>query len=764
MRDRHDSESGLGKFLKSLTTPIVAVTGFISSIYGFIKLFQDKDAGLVTIISVIVGILLLLGMCLYYARFWKPEKQDRARSAFEPPLSNEEVKAQGKKEKRRKWVRRSAVAGLILIPILCFSGYKRWEYVQSLPPKDILVLVAKFDGPDPQKYRVTKIIVKKLEEATEQYTDVKIQLLDESIDQSDAAKTEGKKRKASIVIWGWYGNTGEVIPLSVNFEVLRTLTDFPELGETAKGTLQQAAIAELVGADLPLQTRLSNEMSYLSLFTVGMVRYAARDLDNAIAAFTDALNQIKESTQVLDKSLVRFYLAGAYRERKDYDLALDNYNQALELNPDFNNVYVNRGLVYYEMDNYDRALEDYNQAIQTIKDKPSLAIAYNNRGIVYVAKQEYDRALTDFNQAFELEPKLAMGYNNRGLIYLNQGNYDRAIIEFNQALKFISNSKNSQNSNFNFKGNQSFNYQNPDAPLASGIVFDLSDSLLYLNRGTAYLYKGDYDRALTDFNQAIKLQPNSAPAYFNRATVYFWKEDYDQGIADSNQAIKLQPDFALAYLKRGSGYYLKNDYDRALTDFNQAIKLQPNSALSYDARGGIYYVQGDYDSAIADFDRALQLEPNNVEVYLQRASSYTKKGEYDRALADINLAFKLEPNNANAYNSRGWNYAQKGDYDRALTDVNQALKLKPNEPAFLDTRGYAYAGKGQYDRAISDYNQALKLKPDADYAYYHRGLAYRKKGNKDQAIADFKKTLELSKDPKKRQDAAKQLQEVRETI
>lgn len=408
MSDRHDSESSLGKFLKSLTTPVVGFTGFISSIYGFIKLVQDKNAGLVTIISVIVGILLLLGMCLHYARFWKPEKQDQARSAFEPPLSDEEVKAQGKKEKRRKWVRRSAVAGLILIPILCFSGYKGWEYVQSLPPKDILVLVAKFDGPDPQKYRVTEIIVEKLEEATKQYTDVKIQPLYEAIDRLDAAKTEGKKRKASIVIWGWYGKTEEIIPLSVNFEVLRTLTDFPDLGETAKGTPQQAAVAELVGAGLPLQTRLSNEMSYLSLFTVGMVRYAARDLDNAIAAFTDALNQIKESTQVLDKSLVRFYLAGAYRERNDYDLALDNYNRSLELNPDLSSVYTNRGLVYYDMGNYDHALEDYNQAIEKIKYEPYLAIAYSNRGNVYHEKEEYDRAIADYNQALKLDPNFAL--------------------------------------------------------------------------------------------------------------------------------------------------------------------------------------------------------------------------------------------------------------------------------------------------------------------------------------------------------------------
>ena len=96
----------------------------------------------------------------------------------------------------------------------------------------------------------------------------------------------------------------------------------------------------------------------------------------------------------------------------------------------------------------------------------------------------------------------------------------------------------------------------------------------------------------------------------------------------------------------------------------------------------------------------------------------------------------------------------------AIADLNQALQLKPDEANFYDSRGFAYAGKKDYDRAIADYNQALKLKPDADYTYYHRGIVYRALGDRLQAIADFRKALELAKNPKQRQDAEKQLQEL----
>jgi tetratricopeptide (TPR) repeat protein len=725
MSDRDDSNTSLGAFLKNFSAPLLGIISFISSVYGFVKLFAEQDTGLITFISLGVGILLLLGICLYYARFWKPEKQDKGRLLFEPSLSDEQVKAQAKKERRRKLVRRLAIAGLILIPILSGSGFAGWQYLQSLPAKDIIVLVAEFDSPDSKNFGVTETVINQLRQATEQYSDVKIQPLNKSItaqEGSEVARAEGEKRKATIVIWGWYRNTGDIVPLSVNFEVLHPPKELPELGHGSRGNIQQAAISEL--KSFMLQTRLSDEMNYLSLFTLGMARRAAEDWEGAISRFSDALNQKIEPSSSLNRSLVYFY----------------------------------RGNAYLVQNNLDRALADLNQAI---KLQPNLAEAYANQVVIYIAKGDYSHALTDANQAIKLIPDLAVAYNNRGLISMKTGNYDQAIVDFSRTMKLLPEANDSSHT-IHPDGSQlgTFKMSNHQVSTVNLLFTELSDYLVYLNRGTAYLSKGDYDRALADFNQAVKLQPDGASAYFNRAAVYFAKQDFDRALADINQVIKLQPDFALAYLKRGSVYYFKGDSDRALADINQAIKLQPDFALAYLNRGAFYTDRDDHDHAIADFDQALKLAPDDAEAYLNRGSSYQKQGKYDRAFADFNQALKLAPDNAIAYNNRGWAYAQKGEFDRALADLHQALKLKPDEASFYDSRGFAYAGKRDYDRAIADYNQALKLKPDADYAYYHRGIVYRALGNHQKAIADFKRTLELTKNSKRRQDADKQLKEL----
>jgi len=808
MSDRDNPNSSLESFLKKFSGPVLAVVSFISGVYGFVKLFADKDAGLVALTSLGVAILLLLGICLYYARFWQPEQQDKGRSLLQPALSDEQVNAQAKKERQRKRIRRFAIAGLIMIPILCASGVAGWKYSESLPPKDIIVLVADFDSPDTKNSGMTETVINQLRQATGKYSDVKIQALNKSITEQEGgeiARTEGEKRKATIVIWGWYRNTGTVIPLSVHFEVLRPPKELPELGQSARGQLQQAAIADL--KSFTLQTRLSNEMSYLSLFTLGMIRVAAADWDAAIARFSDALSQRVESITALDQSLVYFCRSIAYMQKGDYKPALTDLDRVIKLKSDF-------------------------------------ALAYNNRGAVYMTLGNYDQAIADLTQALKLKSDLALAYNNLGMVYMTVGKHNQAIANLTQALKLLPDTPDSANTPLlhpNRSQIDSAFQGNREVSSLTILTTEVSHYMLYVNRGLAYLSKKDYDHALADFNAAIKIQPNAGLAYFNRASVYALKENSDLAIADLNQVIQLQPD-ALTYMKRGSNYFFKGDYDLAIADLNQAIKLQPDLVSAYKIRGVIYDGKGDYNSAISDYSQAIKLKSDDSESYLNRGLSYSSLGDYDRAIADYNHAIQLKPNDAQSYNSRGISYkkkgnydqaiadynqaiklkpdyawafnnrgnvyqrkadydraitdynqaiklqsdeggfyigrshayALKGDYNRALADANQALKLKPNSAGAYDKRGFAFAGKGDYNRAIADYNQALKLIEDkgktttdlkkgvvvisdTDEIYYHRGLAYRKQNRKEQAISDFKKTLELTKEPKMRQDAKKQL-------
>jgi tetratricopeptide (TPR) repeat protein len=284
---------------------------------------------------------------------------------------------------------------------------------------------------------------------------------------------------------------------------------------------------------------------------------------------------------------------------------------------------------------------------------------------------------------------------------------------------------------------------------AEVLKIEPDNAMAYLGNGLAYTNKGEYDRAIENLNQALKLNPNNAIIYSARGLAYYSKKEYDLAIADYGKAMELDPNNSFLddwYNNRGNAYYAKGDDDHALVDYTRAIALSPRSALYVDNRGNVYFRKKDYERAIADYDQALKLNPSFADAYNHRGNAQFEKGDYDRAIADYGEAIRLSANNATYYDNRGNAYYRKKDYDRAIADYDQALKINP---AFADAhnqRGNVYFDKGDYDRAIADYAEAIRLKSD-DPAYYHnRGNAYRNKKSYDLAIVDYDRAIALLPD------------------
>ena len=130
------------------------------------------------------------------------------------------------------------------------------------------------------------------------------------------------------------------------------------------------------------------------------------------------------------------------------------------------------------------------------------------------------------------------------------------------------------------------------------------------NRANAYSDKGDKDRAIADYNEAIRLDPKDARAFNNRGTAYSDKGDNDRAIADYNETIRLDPKYARAFNNRGNAYGAKGDNDRAIADYNEAIRLDPKFPTAFNNRGRLFFRNGDFLKAAADLLRANDLKPD----------------------------------------------------------------------------------------------------------------------------------------------------------
>jgi lipoprotein NlpI len=145
-------------------------------------------------------------------------------------------------------------------------------------------------------------------------------------------------------------------------------------------------------------------------------------------------------------------------------------------------------------------------------------------------------------------------------------------------------------------------------PKARGVAF--------YNRGNAYVTKGDHDKAIADFDEALKLDPKNASVLNNRGNARNDKGESDAAMADFDAAIKINPRYAAAYFNRGNALAGTGETERALKDYDAAIKSNKRNVNAYLARGALFLAGGASAKARADMSQAARLAPKNAYAVL----------------------------------------------------------------------------------------------------------------------------------------------------
>ena len=167
-----------------------------------------------------------------------------------------------------------------------------------------------------------------------------------------------------------------------------------------------------------------------------------------------------------------------------------------------------------------------------------------------------------------------------------------------------------------------------------------------MEEGNKLSYQGDYQGALSKYNEAMQISPNNKNARRSVETIYSYWQNSEQAMADYNKAIEQNPKNSDAYRNRGMFYFYLSDYENAVKDFDKAISLNPNKARYYFDRGYIYYYYNENNQqALKDFTKAIQLSPNEAVYYMYRAYTYEALGQTEKARADSKKAAELNNKN-----------------------------------------------------------------------------------------------------------------------
>ena len=393
-------------------------------------------------------------------------------------------------------------------------------------------------------------------------------------------------------------------------------------------------------------------------------------------------------------------------------------------------VYFNRGLIYLQRQEWAKAVEDFSEAIRC---EPRNSHAYLDRGSALAELNDLDGALASLDSSISINPELAQAYQIRAAIHQRKGNLDRARSDEFKAMQLAPKTLPSASvpPMFESTAATAADFLNAARMAATegrhDEAIDLCNQAIqskpgtsylssaFMMRGNAYAAKGDWDRALRDYDEAIKTEPANADAWVNRGNIYARKRQRDKSMRDYNEALRLNPKLPQAYCNRALNYLDLGQADKALSDLNEAIRLNPKFAEAYSRRALVLLRLKRKDDALADAETAVTLRPDSGEPYLFRGRLRLARREFAEARHDFDRAIQQTREPPPFFlNDVAWILStcpdQAGrDGKKAVELATKACDLthwKDSRP--LDTLAAAFAETGDFDQSIKWQSQAIK--------------------------------------------------------
>jgi serine/threonine-protein kinase len=292
---------------------------------------------------------------------------------------------------------------------------------------------------------------------------------------------------------------------------------------------------------------------------------------------------------------------------------------------------------------------------------------------------------------------------------------------------------------------------------------------VYFYKGSTHFYLHQFPQALTALQEAVRINPDLHAARRNLAIAYSANCDYDAALRETGEALRLKPDSRRSPSGDGDTYYFRgallmaeNRWDEAAAALASAAELSPNDPAVHAALGQAYKEIGRTAEAEAAFQKATALsaatlkdkqKADDPQVIAAHADTLWSGGQFDEAIAEYRRAIqraealKLRPDRlAWLYRSLGRAYWDWERWPEMADAYNRAIALSPGLYSDHAALGAAYRGLGQPDQAVAVYQQALTLQPCDAVTHDLLADLYRELGRTDEALREYRLAVQYAPD------------------
>jgi tetratricopeptide (TPR) repeat protein len=252
----------------------------------------------------------------------------------------------------------------------------------------------------------------------------------------------------------------------------------------------------------------------------------------------------------------------------------------------------------------------------------------------------------------------------------------------------------------------------------------------------------DEAKKLADLAEAIQLSPGDATPLRTRGAFFAEKDQHEKALEDFNAALKLDADHSGTWEAKASCLAELKRYDEALACTARLRELEPKSVLPLVQEARILALQENYQGALHSLEQAEAMEANNVGVFLLRGMVYQEMKEPQKALAAVEEALKLRPGLEPAMRLRAILLAGTGKFDLAIEQLGQLLKEDPEDIESRLQLAMFHQAAERPRQAIAMYSEVLKKNPDNHFALRGRADALLGIGKHAEAVSDYEKALQ----------------------